>query len=308
MWSVMIPVHDCAGYLRLALPEVLTQLGDRVVVDDASSDDPRAVVEELGRGRVRFVANPTQLRAVRTFNRCIDLAHGELVHLLHGDDQVLPGFYEAMESAMSEPDVLAAVSRALYIDALGQPGPTTRVYRSGTGRWGNALRTQAISNRIRPPAVVVRRSAYLRFGGFRHDLPHAADWEMWTRLAAAGPIVFVDEVLACYRRHDASDTASRVRTGSNIRERVTAIGMLMSHLPRHRRPLDSRVALLFSAVFATRTAWWMVRGRELAAGRRQAYEAVRCLAMVPGGVRTVVLDDPPPVVTRKPALAEQRAT
>ena len=140
MWSVMIPVHDCAGYLRLALPEVLTQLGDRddveiIVVDDASSDDPRAVVEELGRGRVRFVANPTQLRAVRTFNRCIDLAHGELVHLLHGDDQVLPGFYEAMESAMSEPDVLAAVSRALYIDALGQPGPTTRVYRSGTGRW-----------------------------------------------------------------------------------------------------------------------------------------------------------------------------
>ena len=31
-WSVMIPVHNCAGYLAQALPEVLAQLTGR---DDA---------------------------------------------------------------------------------------------------------------------------------------------------------------------------------------------------------------------------------------------------------------------------------
>ena len=36
----------------------------------------------------------------------------------------------------------------------------------------------------RPAGIVVRRRAYERLGGFRTDLPHAADWEMWTRLAA----------------------------------------------------------------------------------------------------------------------------
>ena len=89
------------------------------------------------------------------------------------------------------------------------PGPTGK----GTGVWTDALDAFAVSNRVRAPGIVVRRAAYERVGGYRTDLPHAADWEMWTRLAAHGPIVFVDQVLACYRRHDTSDTSARVRPG-----------------------------------------------------------------------------------------------
>jgi glycosyltransferase involved in cell wall biosynthesis len=75
-WSVLIPVHNCAGYLAEALPEVLAQLAGRddaeiIVVDDASSDDPGRVVERLGAGRVSFRPNPEHLGAVSTFNRSI---------------------------------------------------------------------------------------------------------------------------------------------------------------------------------------------------------------------------------------------
>jgi glycosyltransferase involved in cell wall biosynthesis len=280
-WSVVIPVHNCADYLAQALPEVLAQLGERgdaevIVVDDASTDEPGRVVERLGRDRVSFRPNPTHLGAIGTFNRCLELATGELVHLLHGDDLVLPGFYRAMEAALVDETAVAAVCRVQDVDADGAPTYVTRSYRAGTGIWPDALDVLAVSNRVRAPGIVVRRAAYEEVGGYRTDLPHAADWEMWTRLAARGPVVFVDDVLAGYRRHDASDTSVRARTGENIRERVTAIGVVTAHVPASRRTRVARRAMAYAVVFATRTTLASARAGRWSAAQRQGREAVRC--------------------------------
>jgi glycosyltransferase involved in cell wall biosynthesis len=288
-WSVMIPVYNCAHFLAQALPEVVAQLADRddaeiIVVDDTSKDDPAGVVERLGRGRVRYRPNPGHLGAIGTFNRCLELASGELVHLLHGDDAVLPGFYPAMEQALSNPAVLAAVCRVRDVDAHNRQIYVTRSYRRGTGIWTDALDAFAVSNRVRAPGIVVRRTAYERVGGYRTDLPHAADWDMWTRLAAHGPIVFVDQVLAVYRRHDASDTSARVRTGANIRERVTAIGVLGGYVAPNRRAKTTRRALAYSVVFASRTAMSLVRVGDWSAARTQLRQAIRCAWLLPRGL------------------------
>lgn len=285
----MIPVHNCADYLAQALPEVVAQLADRddteiIVVDDASSDGPDRVVDRLGRGRVVYRPNPGHLGAIGTFNRCLDLASGEFVHLLHGDDMVLPGFYAAMEQALLEPSSGAATCRVRDVDADNKPLYTTRSYRKGTGVWANAFAAMVLSNRVRAPGIVVRRSAYEQVGGYRTDLPHAADWDMWTRLAAYGPIVFVDEVLACYRRHDTSDTSGRVRTGENVRERVTAIGVMGTYVAPDRRAMTTRKALAYAVVFAGRTALTLAKAGEWSAARRQGYEAVRCAGLLPRGV------------------------
>ena len=290
----MVPVHDCAGYLAEALPGVLDELdrlgwGDDVevlVVDDASSDDPAAVVERLGRGRTGYVRNEANLGAVATFNRCLELAQGEIVHLLHGDDLVLPGFYAAMDEALAAaPAALAAVCRAEDVTADGTPTHVTRPYRRGTGVWEDALASLAVSNRVRAPGVVVRRRAYEAVGGYRTDLPHAADWDMWTRLAAHGPVVFVDRVLARYRRHGASDTSTRVRSGANVRERVRAVGVVLAYVPPERRAVLGRRALAYAAAFAARTALQQARLHRWDAVAHQLREGVRCVLLLPGGVR-----------------------
>ena len=285
-WSVVIPVHNCADYLAQALPEVLAQLADRsdaeiIVVDDASADGPVRVVDRLGRGRVRYDPNPGHLGAIRTFNRCLDLAAGELVHLLHGDDMVLPGFYAGVEQALADhPTAVAAVCRVQDVDADGAPTYTTRSYRSGTGVWTNAFEAFAVSNRVRAPGIVVRRAAYESVGGYRTDLPHAADWEMWARLAAYGPIVFVDRVLARYRRHAGSDTSARARTGANIRERVTAVGVIGGLVAPGRRAAVQRRALAYAVVFGTRTALASLRRGRWSAAGRQGLETLRCAALL----------------------------
>jgi glycosyltransferase involved in cell wall biosynthesis len=285
----MIPVHNCADYLARALPEVLAQLADRadaeiIVVDDASADQPGTVVARIAGDRVQYRPNPGHLGAVGTFNRCLDLATGELVHLLHGDDEVLPGFYAAMEEALADPSVSAAVCRAEDVDADSSPLYVTRSYRQGTGVWTDALDALAVSNRVRAPGIVVRRAAYEEVGGYRAELPHAADWEMWTRLAAHGPVVFVDQVLARYRRHAGSDTSERVRTGANVRERVTAIGVIVEHVTPERRHRVRRKALAYTVYFATRTALSSARTGSWSTARRQGWEAIRCGGLLLRGV------------------------
>src|ERR1700733_9809658 len=99
VWSVMIPTFNCAGYLRQTLESVLAQdpgphLMQIEVVDDASTDDnPHAVVQELGRGRVQFYRKARNEGAVQNFNTCIQRSLGHYVHILHGDDLVASGYY-----------------------------------------------------------------------------------------------------------------------------------------------------------------------------------------------------------------------
>jgi hypothetical protein len=97
-------------------------------------------------------------------------------------------------------------------------------------------------------------------------------------------MLFVDEVLAVYRRHDTSDSWPRIRTGANVRERVTAIGVMSGYVAPNRRALTTRKALAYSVVFAARTALSLVKAGEWSAAGRQAYEAVRCAWLMPGGV------------------------
>ena len=296
VWSVMIPVHNCAGLLERLLPGVVAQLEARTdvhieVVDDGSDDDPHSVVEQLGRGVVTYHRNTQALGAARNFNRCVARSKGRYVHLLHGDDMVLPGFYAAMEAALDTNDSVAAVCRTEYIDEADNPVTTTRSERAGSGPWHDALQTLAVSNRIRPPGVVVRRAAYERIGGYREDLPHAADWEMWARLAANGSIYFVDEVLARYRVHDQSDTAQRARSGVNIEERRAAIRTVNALLPASAQRSSARKAFGYSALFAARTALRRLFAADPRAAGNQFVQAIRCLgcAVLP---RVGQLSDP----------------
>jgi glycosyltransferase involved in cell wall biosynthesis len=286
-WSVMIPTHQCAAYLGPCLESVLGQLGDTgfaaddveiVVVDDCSDDAPEAVVDTIGGGRVRFARNQRNLGAIGNFNACLEAATGEFVHLLHGDDLSAPGFYAAASQVFDDqPGVATFVARTTYIDEHGVAAETTRSERTGSGIWDDALAVLAVSNRVRPPAVAVRRSVLEAVGGFRTDLPHAADWEMWARLAAHGPMWFEDRSLARYRRHSASDTAGRVLSGDNIAERLRCIDLIASHVAPDRRAPLIRRARAYSALFAARTALGLARSGHLGGAGRQLSGAARSL-------------------------------
>ena len=231
-WSVMIPTFNCAHFLRETLASVLREdpgaehMQIEVVDDVSTKDDPEAVVRELGGGRVRFHRKARNEGVSRNFNTCLERARGRLVHILHGDDLVRDGFYrEVGAAAERHEDIAAFFTRCRVITEKGDLTEVTSRLRllSSPTRLASEL---YYDNPIRTPGVVIRRAFYEAHGGFRTDLVHTADWEMWTRAVTLGGGLFLPGLLADYRHFAANDSGRLARTGESLRDRLRCAAII----------------------------------------------------------------------------------
>lgn len=271
LWSVMIPTFNCAKYLRPCLESVLAQDpgADRMeieVVDDCSTeDDPEAVVREVGKGRVKFHLKSRNEGVTANFNTCVQRSSGELVHILHGDDYVLPGFYRTIEDlAERHPAVSFFHTRALVVDEAGNTEGTSPPIEN-LEKPGNEVAPFYYANPFRTAGVVIRRAFYEERGGFNPKFVHVADWEMWVRAVFLGTGVCSNETLAIYRSFTGNDTSRLVRTGTNLIDCLR----LADHWVACGMPgFDHRS---FRDMIATAASIWGERFRE--AGDTEAHSA-----------------------------------
>jgi len=202
------------------------------VVDDCSTkDDPGSVVRELGAGRVAFYRRPANGGVTANFNTCLERSRGRLVHILHGDDYVLPGFYAAIENAATRhPDTTFLATRVLFTDEDGYPtavSPRLRPLESPT----RSAAAFYYDTPVQFAGIVVHRSFYETHGGFRTDLAHVGDREMWIRAISRGGGVLLPDALAAYRIFDANDTARLRQTADNLRDHERLNVLLAQTMP-----------------------------------------------------------------------------
>jgi glycosyltransferase involved in cell wall biosynthesis len=242
-WSVMIPTYNPrAAYLKETLRSVVAQDPgpDKMqieVVDDCSPDGaPAELVHRIAEDRVAVHREPANNGLAGIWNRCIERARGEWVHILHQDDVVLPGFYDHLYRGIScNPDVGMAFCRFAISDANGhwkELGPLESSTPSVLDGW---LERVATGCRVQCPAVVVRRSTYERLGGFRADLVSVLDIEMWVRIAANAPVFYEPQILALFRRHGDNQSVMDERTGANMQDMARAIEIWKDYLPANSR-------------------------------------------------------------------------
>lgn len=223
-WSVMIPTYNCAKYLRQTLESVLAQdpgegeMQIEVVDDCSTKDDPEAVVREVGKGRVSLHRKPQNEGVTANFNTCIQRSRGHLLHLLHSDDWVLPGFYDQLSQlAELHPGTPLLASRSFFVDEENViVGVTERLRALEAG--AQEVKDFFYGTPVQTPGVVVRRTFYEAQGGFLPSLVHTADCEMWVRAIGAGGGVVTSGVLACYRVFATNDSGRLARTAENLRD------------------------------------------------------------------------------------------
>lgn len=238
LWSVLIPCYNCAGYLEKTLVSVLTQdpgedQMEIIVVDDCSDkDDPGAVVERVGRGRVRFLRQERNVGKVRNYESGLTVSRGHLIHQLHGDDLVLPGFFTAMEAAFAGyPESGAFFCESDYIDAAGRVTGRTGRERETTGILEDWLPEIVVSQRIQTPSMVVRRAVYEELGGFDRRLDCSEDWEMWIRISTRFPIGFCTEARAQYRTSASNNSTRSILSGTRGRVQRLMFEIVDHYLP-----------------------------------------------------------------------------
>jgi glycosyltransferase involved in cell wall biosynthesis len=250
-FSVMLPTYEPDGKLALAIRSVLEQAQPAdamqvAVVDDGSRPGlVREIVESCDpAGRVEIVEHSNRLGLCGNWNRAIGLARGELIHLLHQDDYVLPGFYERMAHAFRRsPAIGMAFCRSRIVDAADRPLRTASRLQWTAGVLVGWLPRIAERQRIQTPSVVVARRTYETVGAYRPDLQLALDWEMWVRIAAAFPVWYEPRPLAAYRRHPDNETTRLKASGAAWPDLARAIQINAESLP-----VEVRVATLAASV------------------------------------------------------------
>lgn len=222
--SVCVPMYNNGATIERCLRSVLEQDGvefEILIVDDRSNDEGPAIAESLLRAGDRLVRNESRLGLNGNHNRCLELARGEFIQFLHGDDWLLPGALQTLAQCFNDPDVgLAFAPRRVQADDLPwserRRAPSKlHVYfaKLREHNRGSSLVLQIVAlwgasaNLIgEPSCVMFRRRLALDAGGLRHDVYQTVDLDFWLRLMLRSSVCFVPRELSV--RHHTGTTES----------------------------------------------------------------------------------------------------
>lgn len=211
--DVIIPCYRYGHFLRHCVESVLAQTGPAIrvlIIDDASPDNTSSIAAELANKdeRVSVVRHLKNAGHINTYNEGLKWASSEYLLLLSADDYLLPGALGRAARLMDvHPEVgfvfgnfveLKENGNARQVEAVsGMRGEKPWLVYSGV----EFILLSGDRNIVPTPTAVVRTELQNRLGGYRRELPHTGDMEMWLRLAAHAAVGFINEYQAVYRRH-----------------------------------------------------------------------------------------------------------
>lgn len=241
-WSVMVPTYNRETYLAETLKSVLAQDPgpERMqicVVDNATTTfSVEKMIRDLAGSRVEYIRHESNIGGIANINACIQASRGHHVHVLHDDDMVLSGFYQAMEDAIARhPKATLLVSPVIGIDNAGFVTSLSLPPATKAGVMSDFLVHQATANRALNQGTVVPRRVYEEVGAYAQGLAFTPDWEMAFRAAAHGEAVTLAIPLAAVRWHDGSDSAHLIRGTRHLEEMKLTIDELVQRLSPEQR-------------------------------------------------------------------------
>lgn len=260
LWSVMIPVYNCSQFIPEVLESVLEQQiteenMEIEVVDDASTDaDVEKLVKEIGKGRIKYFRQTNNVGSLRNFETCLNRSRGKLIHLLHGDDKVLPGYYATIQHLFEKyPDVGAAFCNFRYIDETGSENFSQPPEMAEEGILQNWLFRIAERNLIQYPAISIKREVYEKVGSF-YGSTGGEDWEMWVRIARKFPFAYTPKLLAEYRQHNNSITGDKFLNGETLKDVRRVIEIVQNYLPESQRKMVQKKSRKYYAWYGLQIA------------------------------------------------------
>jgi glycosyltransferase involved in cell wall biosynthesis len=214
--SILIPTHNRARLLRKAIVSVLEQSFqdfEIIVVDDASDDDTRDVVESLADGRIRYFRHAENRGEGASRNTGLVHSTGQYIAFIDDDDTWLPDKLTAQVRLLDAcpSDVGGIYTGYFRVDmengetlATIQPEKRSNLYADL--RSYNWVGT--------PSTVLLRRECFDRAGKFDEHLKFGPDYDMWIRISKFYQFEFISRPLVRYAVHPnrlSADTSTILR-------------------------------------------------------------------------------------------------
>ncbi len=246
--DVVVPCYRYGHFLRECVSSVLTQEGVDVrilIIDDASNDGSADVANELASEdrRVEVIVHRANRGHVATYNEGIEWASAKYFLLLSADDLITPGCLRRAVSIMEQHPSIS-MTHGGEINLFPDQGAPVLPQQSFDGQWIvrpgieliNELCNSTI-NRIRTSTVVVRTETQKAVGGYRSELPHSGDMEMWLRLATVGDVAETALIQGIRRIH--ATNMSKLQYGRAIDDFQQLIAAFDSFFKNEGRQLEN---------------------------------------------------------------------
>lgn len=282
--SVILPTRNRVELLRRAVASVQAQTERRfelIIVDDASSDNTQAVLQQLAAAdtRTRIVRNTIPSGGGGARNDGIKLSRGQWVAFLDDDDEWFPHKLERQLQTLQSNEVAVACSCGYILRS------TCNASRLVAVRANTTVQQLLTKNCLGGASMCMCTSEALRaIGGFDPSLRSGQDLDLWLRLRQLGEIAVCAETLVLHRAHTGTRITTDARaqylgarrfhfkhrhlmSAATRRHHVSYCCFLMSM--QTARPMRRRVRLLavamsntaprYSASFIKRSAPLLVR-------------------------------------------------
>jgi glycosyltransferase involved in cell wall biosynthesis len=191
--SVIIPTYNRCQLLRRALLSIYKQkiqVDEVIVIDDGSTDDTRKMLgKEFPDVKYTFQEN-AGVSAAR--NMGVRQAKGEWLAFLDSDDEWLPDKLEKqLESLENNPDMRICHSDEIWKRNGVRVNPMNKHNKKGGWIFQHCLPLCAMS----PSSIIIHCSVFAQVGLFDLALPACEDYDLWLRITARYPVLFIDHPL-----------------------------------------------------------------------------------------------------------------
>lgn len=192
--SVIIPSYNRAAQLKTAIDSVLQQRfqdWELIVVDDGSSDETPRLARRFPDRRVRMHRQARRgVSAAR--NAGLSLARAPWIAFLDSDDSWKPQkLHRQLEQLEMHPAYRLAYTDEIWIRNGRRVNPK-KIHRKNSGWiYERCLRRCIVS----PSSILLHRSVLPGDRWFDESFPVCEDYELWLRLSARLPFLFVPQPL-----------------------------------------------------------------------------------------------------------------
>lgn len=210
--DVVIPCYNYARYLPQCVASVLGQEGVEVralIIDDCSQDESEIVGRRLAEqdSRVEYRRHSINQGHIATYNEgLLEWANSDYVLLLSADDALSQGALSRAAYVLDQyPDVGLCYGQQIVfeneIPLTSEKNQDSSSFEIISNQEFLAAVYQSGSNPVPTPTAVVRTTLQKKIGGYKSELPHAGDLEMWLRCGANAAVTRLDRIQAFKREH-----------------------------------------------------------------------------------------------------------
>lgn len=200
--TVLSPVYNRKDMLIKAIDSVLKQSFsdfEYIIVDDASTEDIKSVVESFADPRLVYVKHDENRMMAESYNTGIGLARGEFIALLESDDVWYPDKLKKQLDIFNEDSRVGAVYCGMEVKDTKGKIIRLREPKYKGDVFANVMNKSVISSLS---TLMIRRSAAEVAGRFDPWFGSGTSYEYELRLASHTEFGYVPSIEVSYLQHE----------------------------------------------------------------------------------------------------------